>query len=78
MFGSYNKFTAPVHIDAHIVSAVDFFTSIIASIVIFAALGNSAYSLGVPVELVAKGRRVGVFSLLFLYRRSRSGVCGLP
>jgi len=55
MFGSYNRFTAPVHIDAHIVSLVDFFTSILASIVIFATLGNSAYELGVPVETVAKG-----------------------
>ena len=62
MFGSYNKFTAPVHIDAHIVSVVDFFTSIMASIVIFAALGNSAYLLGVPVELVAKGKISEVFS----------------
>ena len=55
MFGSYNKFTASVHIDAHIVSVVDFFTSILASIVIFATLGNSAYELGVPVETVARG-----------------------
>jgi solute carrier family 6 amino acid transporter-like protein 5/7/9/14 len=55
MFGSYNKFNASVHIDAHIVSVVDFLTSILASIVIFATLGNSAYELGVPVETVAKG-----------------------
>jgi len=55
MFGSYNRFTAPVHLDAHIISLVDFFTSILASIVVFATLGNSAYELGVPVETVAKG-----------------------
>jgi len=55
MFGSYNKFTARVHIDAHIVSLVDFLTSLLASIVIFSTLGHSAHQLGVPVETVAKG-----------------------
>jgi len=55
MFGSYNKFNAKVHIDAHIVSVVDFLTSLIASIVVFSTLGNSAYKLNVPVEKVAKG-----------------------
>jgi len=55
MFGSYNKFHSSVHIDAHIVSLVDFLTSILASIVIFATLGNSAHELGVSVETVAKG-----------------------
>ena len=55
MFGSYNKFNAKVHIDAHIVSVVDFLTSLIASIVVFSTLGNSAYKLDVPVEKVAKG-----------------------
>ena len=68
------RFTAPVHLDAHLISLVDFFTrwaptrelvvvimlyftspSILASIVVFATLGNSAYELGVPVETVAKG-----------------------
>ena len=36
---------------------VIYFTSpsILASIVVFATLGNSAYELGVPVETVAKG-----------------------
>merc|ERR1719184_243702 len=55
MFGSYNKTTARVHIDAHIVSLVDFLTSLLASIVIFSTLGHSAHQLGVPVETVAKG-----------------------
>ena len=55
MFGSYNKFTARVHIDAHIVSLIDFLTSLLASIVIFSTLGHSAHQLGVPVETVAKG-----------------------
>jgi len=55
MFGSYNKFNARVHVDAHIISLVDFLTSLIACIVIFSTLGHSAYNLGVPVESVAKG-----------------------
>jgi len=55
LFGSYNKFNAAVHIDAHIVSIVDFITSLIASVVIFSTLGHSAKELGVPVETVAKG-----------------------
>jgi len=55
MFGSYNHFSARVHIDAHIVSAADFLTSIIASVVIFSTLGHSAYNLGVPIQKVAKG-----------------------
>merc|ERR1712096_299065 len=55
MFGSYNKFTARVHIDAHVVSLIDFLTSLMASIVIFSTLGHSAHQLGVPVESVAKG-----------------------
>ena len=55
MFGSYNKFNAKVHIDAHIVSVIDFLTSIMASVVIFSTLGHSAHKLGVEVETVAKG-----------------------
>ena len=55
MFGSYNQFRAKVHIDAHIVSIIDFLTSLIASMVIFSTLGHSAHMLGVPVEEVAKG-----------------------
>jgi len=55
MFGSYNDFSSKVHIDAHIVSVVDFITSLIASIVIFSTLGHSAHNLGVPIQTVAKG-----------------------
>lgn len=40
MFGSYNKFRHKVHIDAFIISSLDFLTSIIAGIVIFSVLGN--------------------------------------
>ena len=55
MFGSYNQFRAKVHIDAHIVSIIDFLTSLIASVVISSTLGHSAHLMGVPVEEVAKG-----------------------
>ena len=40
MFGSYNKFTARVHIDAHIVSLIDFLTSLLASIVITSSVSQ--------------------------------------
>ena len=43
MFVSYNKFDARVHVDAHIVSVVDFLTSLLASIVVFSTLGHSAH-----------------------------------
>ena len=55
MFGSYNKFDARVHVDAHIVSVVAFLTSILASVVVFSTLGHTSHILGVPVEKVAKG-----------------------
>ena len=55
MIGSCNKFDARVHVDAHIVSVVDFLTSLLASIVVFCTLGHSAHVLGVLVETVAKG-----------------------
>jgi len=55
MLGSHNRFTSPVHVDAHIVSVVDLATSLLASTVIFAILGNSAHRLGVPIEAVARG-----------------------
>jgi len=55
MFGSYNQFRARVHVDAHIVSIIDFLTSLMASVVIFSTLGHSAHLLGVPVAQVAKG-----------------------
>ena len=58
MFGSYNKFDARVHVDAHIVSVVDFLTSLLASIVVFSTLGHSAHVLGVPVKTVARLRRI--------------------
>ena len=50
MIGSCNKFDARVHVDAHIVSVVDFLTSLLASIVVFSTLNHSAHVLGVLVE----------------------------
>ena len=55
MIGSCIKFDARVHVDAHIVSVVDFLTSLMASIVVFSTLGHSAHVLGIPVKTVAKG-----------------------
>lgn len=55
VYGSYNKFHNRVDVDAAIVSMVDFGTSLIASCVIFSALGNLSHKLGVPIEDVAEG-----------------------
>jgi solute carrier family 6 amino acid transporter-like protein 5/7/9/14 len=55
MFGSYNKFHNKIHIDASLVSTLDFLTSIIASVVIFSVLGFMAEKLNVSVEHVAEG-----------------------
>ncbi len=50
MFGSYNKFHNKIHIDAAIVSSLDFVTSLIASCVIFSVLGYLSQELGVDVS----------------------------
>jgi len=55
MFGSYNKFHNKIHIDASIVSTLDFLTSVIASVVIFSVLGFMAKRLNVSIETVAEG-----------------------
>jgi len=54
MFGSYNKFNNRVHIDAMVISSLDFITSIIASVAIFSIMGNMADSAGVKVDEVVK------------------------
>ncbi|XP_076069628.1 sodium-dependent proline transporter-like isoform X2 [Oratosquilla oratoria] len=54
MFGSYNKFRNKVHIDAFLVSSLDFITSLIASVAIFSVLGAMAHDLGVEIKDVAK------------------------
>ena len=61
MIGSCNKFDARVHVDAHIVSVVDFLTSLLASIVVFSTLDHSTHVLGVLVETVAKGGQALAF-----------------
>ena len=55
MFGSYNKFHNKIHIDAAIVSSLDFVTSLIASCVIFSVLGFLSEELEVEVKDVATG-----------------------
>ena len=44
-----------IHIDASIVSTLDFLTSVIASVVIFSVLGFMAKRLNVSIETVAEG-----------------------
>lgn len=56
MFGSYNKFKHKVHIDAFVISSLDFATSIIAGIVIFSVLGNMKHVRGLDsISDVVKG-----------------------
>lgn len=55
MFGSYNKFNNKINLDAGFVSSLDFFTSIIASVVIFSVLGFLSEQLGVDIKDVAAG-----------------------
>jgi len=55
MFGSYNKFNNKIHYDAAFISTIDFFSSIISSVVVFSVLGHLSHQLGVGVEHVAKG-----------------------
>ena len=49
------RFNNKIHYDAAFISTVDFFSSIISSVVVFSVLGYLAQQLGVPVEDVAKG-----------------------
>ncbi|XP_068220138.1 sodium-dependent proline transporter-like isoform X2 [Palaemon carinicauda] len=56
MFGSYNKFRNKVHIDAFVVSSLDFITSLIAATAIFSVLGAMAKDLNVDIKgLAASG-----------------------
>lgn len=54
MFGSYNKFNNKVHIDAMVISSLDFITSIIASAAVFSIMGSMASEAGVKVGDVVK------------------------
>ncbi|KAK3865268.1 hypothetical protein Pcinc_029109 [Petrolisthes cinctipes] len=53
MFGSYNKFRNKVHIDAFIVSSLDFITSLIASAAIFSVLGAMSHDVGIDIRKMA-------------------------
>ncbi|XP_069158252.1 sodium-dependent proline transporter isoform X2 [Procambarus clarkii] len=53
MFGSYNKFRNKVHIDAFVVSSLDFITSLIASVAIFSVLGAMSSDLGIDIRKLA-------------------------
>jgi len=56
MFGSYNKFNNKIHIDASVVSSLDFITSIISSCVVFSILGYLAETTGIEnLDEVTKG-----------------------
>ena len=53
MFGSYNQFRNRVHIDAFIVSSLDFVTSLIAGVATFSILGAISLETGVDIKEVA-------------------------
>jgi hypothetical protein len=44
-----------VHVDTHVVTTVDFLTSLVAGVVIFSMLGHTAHKLNIPMSEVAKG-----------------------
>ena len=56
MCGSHNQFDSRVHIDTHIISVIDFLTSILASIVVFSTLGHTSHLLNVPIDQLHKGK----------------------
>ena len=53
MFGSYNQFRNRVHIDAFIVSSLDFITSLIAGVATFSILGAISLETGVDIKEIA-------------------------
>ena len=50
------RFNNKIHYDAAFISTIDFFSSIISSVVVFSVLGHLSHQLGVGVEHVAKGQ----------------------
>ncbi|GAB6024013.1 Solute carrier 6, variant 2 [Chamberlinius hualienensis] len=54
MFGSYSNFKTRIHVDALVVSSLDFITSIIAGVVIFSVLGALSLELGRDISEVVK------------------------
>jgi len=55
MFGSYNKFKHKVHITATVISSLDFLTSIIASVLVFAILGAQSKETGIDLDKLVEG-----------------------
>ncbi|KFM82492.1 Sodium- and chloride-dependent glycine transporter 2, partial [Stegodyphus mimosarum] len=55
MYASYNKFDNRLYRDAVFVSSLDFATSVMAGVVIFAVLGNMSTDMGIDISKVAKG-----------------------
>ena len=55
MFGSYNKFKHKVHITATVISSLDFITSIIASVLVFAILGAQSKETGIELDKLVEG-----------------------
>ena len=53
MFGSYNQFRNRVHVDAVIVSSLDFLTSIMAGVATFSILGAISVETGVDIRDIA-------------------------
>jgi len=53
LFGSYNEFRNRVHVDAFVVSLLDFLTSIIAGIATFSILGAISSETGVDIKEIA-------------------------
>ncbi|XP_023323815.1 sodium- and chloride-dependent glycine transporter 2 [Eurytemora carolleeae] len=61
MLGSFNKFNDRIHIDTQIVPIIDFFTSIVASIVVFSLLGHREHSTGVSIQETVTGEQALAF-----------------
>ena len=55
MFGSYNKFKHKVHITATVISSLDFLTSIISSVLVFAILGAQSKETGIDLDKLVEG-----------------------
>ena len=67
MFGSYNQFRNRVHIDAFIVSSLDFITSLIAGVATFSILGAISLETGVDIKEVATaGKYKSVINLNYV------------
>jgi len=48
-------------VDTHVVTTVDFLTSLVAGVVIFSMLGHTAHQLNIPISQVARGGQALAF-----------------